>query len=269
MYKCRNRFDNLIYAVKVLNNNIRNAQNEAQALASLNLMYESSHIVRYFSSWEEGKNVYIVMEMCNQNLDQLNRKTKRFSEETIRKIIKHVSKALSKLHVDNVVHLDIKPENILIGASEKFKISDLGLLKKLDNENDAKTITEGDARYMAKELLNEYSFADIQKKTVDLTKADIFSLGIAIFELLVQDRLSLPKNGELWHSLRNNQLSILDSVEDYSESLKRLVSKMMSKDPANRPSAKEILIDYLLYDEKQAKITLLQEKLKKLKTQLD
>ena len=267
VYKCRNKFDNLIYAVKVLKNNVHNAVNEAQALASLNMMYESTHIVRYFNSWKEDKDVYIVMEMCNQNLDEFTRNKQHLPEKKLRKIIKHVCKALSKLHKDKVVHLDIKPENILIANNGKFKISDLGLLKVLKNESDAKTLTEGDSRYMAKELLNDYEYSDIIDGVVDLTKADIFSLGVTVFELMVKNKTNLPQNGDFWLQLRNNELSILDDVEEFSDELKTLVKMMMEKDPVKRPTAKEILNQHLLYS-KYAKIKRLTERLEELKKSL-
>lgn len=42
--------------------------NEAQALASLNILYGCNNIVRYFNSWEENDKVYIVMECCLENV---------------------------------------------------------------------------------------------------------------------------------------------------------------------------------------------------------
>ena len=268
VYKCKNKFDGLIYAIKVLKTATKTAINEAQALASLNVMYESTYIVRYFSSWKEDNTVYIVMEMCSKNLEQWSQQNARIEEKTLRKIIKHLCKSLSKLHKDKVVHLDIKPENILIGNSGKFKVSDLGLVKLLKNKDDVRTLTEGDARYMAKELLQEYSFEDINTEKADLTKADIFSLGITIYELMTRNMVVLPKNGPLWHKLRDNNLPALDKLSGYSNSLKRLVSAMMDSDPSKRPSAKEIINTHLLYS-KYNKIQLLKEQIKLLKEEAD
>ena len=53
----------------------------------------------------------------------------------------------------NIVHLDIKPENILY-AKKKFKITDLGL-SRFSKRNYGDDILEGDARYLAKEILND------------------------------------------------------------------------------------------------------------------
>lgn len=267
VYKCKNKFDGLIYAIKVINTGAKTAINEAQALASLNVMYESTHIVRYFSSWKEDQKVYIVMEMCSKNLEQWNQVNPKIDEKMIRRVIKHLCKALSKLHKDKVVHLDIKPENILISNSGKFKISDLGLAKMLKNKDDVRTLVEGDARYMAKELLNDFSFEDINNEKVDLTKADIFSLGITIYELMTRNILTLPKNGQIWHQLRDNNIPYIDKLPGYSNSLKRLVTAMMDTDASKRPSAKEILNNHLLYNQHN-KIMLLKEQIKLLKQEV-
>jgi serine/threonine protein kinase len=53
-----------------------------------------------------------------------------------------------------VVHLDIKPDNILLSENGNYKLSDLGLMKSLNDEDDLSTLREGDSRYMAKELLD-------------------------------------------------------------------------------------------------------------------
>ena len=267
VYKCKNKFDGLIYAIKVLNTVTKTAINEAQALASLNVMYESTHIVRYFSSWKEDQTVYIVMEMCSKNLEQWSHQTPKIDEKMIRKIIKHLCKALSKLHKDKMVHLDIKPENILISNSGKYKLSDLGLVKVLENKEDVRTLTEGDARYMAKELLHDYSFEDVSSNKADLTKADIFSLGITMYELMTRNVINLPKNGPLWHQLRDNNIPMLEKLGSYSNSLKRLISSMMDSDPAKRPSAKDIINNHLLYS-KHNKIMLLKEQIKLLKDEV-
>ena len=64
-----------------------------------------------------------------------------------------IANALKSIHEQKIVHLDIKPENILISKG-KFKIADLGLSRIL-KRNYGDDILEGDARYLAKEILND------------------------------------------------------------------------------------------------------------------
>ena len=70
-------------------------------------------------------------------------------------------------------------------------MADLGLSRK-SNLIFGENINEGDSRYMAPELLNDID----NHKLYDLTKADVFSLGLTIYELIINELL--PKNGPKW-----------------------------------------------------------------------
>jgi serine/threonine protein kinase len=103
--------------------------------------------------------------------------------------MRDVCLGLHDLHTRGIVHLDIKPENILESFSGKFKIGDLGMARlqtKIAEEHD---IPEGDCRYLARELLND----DPNIPIPDLTKADIFALGMSIYEIM--EARELDKNG--------------------------------------------------------------------------
>jgi len=76
--------------------------------------------------------------------------------------------------------LDIKPENILYSKTDKYKIADLGL-SRISKRHQGEDIVEGDSRYLAIELLNDIGVGGLP----DLTKADIFSLGMTCYELMI------------------------------------------------------------------------------------
>ncbi len=267
VYKCRNKFDKLIYAIKILEKKSQ-GKNEAQALASLNILYDSKHIVRYFSSWEENNKVYIAMECCSQNLQDLIQSETEITEITIRRMLKNICNALHKIHKENIVHLDIKPENILLSNNNQYKLSDLGLAKALYHKNDVNTLQEGDSRYMAGELLKDYSYSEIKNnKKIDLTKADIFSLGLTVYKLMLRNRITLPRNGVGWKKLRNNCIAHLDKLSQFSNSLKRLVLEMLNADPCIRPSAEEI-ISRISVDFENQKIEELNQEILRLKSEL-
>lgn len=82
------------------------------------------------------------------------------------------------MHDMDVVHLDIKLDNILMSPRGTYKIADLGLSRLMHTIHGE--IPEGDSRYLALELLNNDPSAELP----DLKKADIFSLGILLFELI-------------------------------------------------------------------------------------
>lgn len=88
-----------------------------------------------------------------------------------------------------MVHLDVKLENIIICDNGSCKLGDFGLM--IDLKGDLKNASEGDAKYLAPELM-EGKFTKA---------ADVFSLGISLLELATD--ISLPANGQLWHDLRD------------------------------------------------------------------
>jgi len=99
----------------------------------------------------------------------------------IRQLLSDILNALKILHSSQIVHLDIKPENILYSFTKKYKLADLGL-SRLTYRVAGEDIVEGDSRYMAPELLQEL---DEFGNMPDLTKADIYSLGATIYELMI------------------------------------------------------------------------------------
>src|SRR4051794_24277040 len=95
----------------------------------------------------------------------------RFTEYQIWQILLQIASGLEHIHRVNVVHLDLKPANILINQQGVLKIGDFGLSMRVGNQCDPDM--EGDKYYMAPETLDgQYDMP-----------ADIFSLGLLILEL--------------------------------------------------------------------------------------
>jgi len=99
------------------------------------------------------------MELCRQSLREFVQKKRTKSlngleEVDIKRALRHALLGLKGLHDQDIVHLDIKPENILQGVNGDFKLGDLGMARMISQVKAKKTeIPEGDARYLAKELL--------------------------------------------------------------------------------------------------------------------
>lgn len=159
-------------------------------------------------------------------------------------MLRDITSGLKTLHSKNVVHLDIKPENILYSKSNKYKIADLGL-SRLAIRVQGEDILEGDSRYLAPELLNDFE----ENYTPDLTKADIFSLGATLYEVI--SGVSMPKNGQNWHDIRSLHLEHLDNNKSHSEHLKNLIRSMLNPSPHLRPSAEELLNSGFLQSERE------------------
>lgn len=230
VFKCMHKFDKSYYAIKQLdlsNSKLKKSivLKEMFALAALSARGDfDKHIVRYFSAWCEDEKMYIQMELCDNTLLRYL-STHNINEELIKTILKSILKGLSFIHNQDMVHLDIKPDNILV-HNNIFKIGDLGFAAVGSSTS---FVSEGDSRYMAPELLDEdYN---------DLTKADIFSLGAMCYELII--RKPLPQTGDEWSAIREGVLNDFNC----SKKLEKLIREMMSPSPQKRPSAQELLKD--------------------------
>lgn len=135
-----------------------------------------------------------------------------------------------------MVHLDIKPENILLNESGICKIGDFGKAMLLDYDSECFSFEydniEGDSRYMAPELLS----------SPPTTKADIYSLGITLLEIATT--IELPSRGEVWQSLREGNIPE-EITKGLSAPLTKIIEECLRPDPELRPTASELLsLDY-------------------------
>lgn len=153
-------------------------------------------------------------------------------------MLREVCLALEFIHKNGMVHLDIKPENLFI-KNDQFKLGDFGLVSKISNHQD---VEEGDSRYMSIELLS----GDHQ----DLTKSDIFSLGITLYEVCLGGK-PLPTNGPEWQTLRSAQVLTTPNTPD---EMQRILKLMMNPSYAMRPSASELLKRPQLLSEEQKEL---------------
>lgn len=106
------------------------------------------------------------------------------------------------IHDSNIIHLDIKPENVFITGAGALKIGDFG--HSITFPVEVKDITEGDKFYMAMELLNggcgKYS--------------DVFSLGITVYEMVMNKSGDLPGEGPEWHRLREGDIDVAGVMDE-------------------------------------------------------
>ena len=176
--------------------------NEINFLTNLN----NNNIIKLYDFIDSPHNLNLLLEYCNGgNLSDYNTylkdNKKVMNEKTLQKIIAQISSGLKYLHDHNIIHRDIKLENILINFDEiknteenykkinysernfdnsafTLKIADLGLSKNIAETNVASTIC-GSPLTMSPDLFsNERCYN---------TKADLWSLGVITYQLLIGD----------------------------------------------------------------------------------
>jgi serine/threonine-protein kinase len=146
---------------------------EARAAASLS----HQNIVSVYDVGHDGLIYYIVMEFIDGiTLKEMIKRRAPFSNEETITIAIQLASALSHAHENNVVHRDIKPQNILITNSGRVKITDFGIARA----SSSKTISLGNNT-----MGSVYYFSPEQAKGGYVTfKSDIYSLGLVIFEMI-------------------------------------------------------------------------------------
>jgi serine/threonine protein kinase len=194
VYKARQKSLNRLVALKLLAPEraddpqfAARFEKEAHALAALN----HPHIVGVYDFGQAGGFYFLLMEFVDGvNLRQAM-KAGRFTPEQALAIVPPVCEALQYAHEHGIVHRDIKPENLLLDKEGRVKIADFGIAKMLHADGSdiglAESQPAGTPQYMAPEQ-KEHRVTD--------HRADIYSLGVVLYELLTgelpADKLQPP-----------------------------------------------------------------------------
>lgn len=225
VFKARCREDSHLYAVKVslapMRQHSVSKYREAQSHMSIP---PHKNLVKFYRAWEEIDHLYIQTELCEQSLQMYCTQKHALPEDEIWNIFVDLLEAVHHLHSNDMIHDDIKPENIFLTKHKICKLGDFGLVINLKNPNDVKSAEEGDSKYLAPEVLNgKPTFA-----------SDIFSLGVTILEAATD--LDVPSSGDAWHQIRNGQIPERFFV-GISTDLRVLIEQMIDKDPMRRPTS--------------------------------
>ncbi|KZS98515.1 Pkinase-domain-containing protein [Sistotremastrum niveocremeum HHB9708] len=138
---------------------------------------EGANVTQYYGSWLDGPNVWIVMDFAGGGSVRTLMKAMAngvLEERWIVVIIREILIALAYLHKSNVIHRDIKTANMLVQSSGKVVLCDFGVSALLSSSHSKRTTFTGTPHYMAPEVISSSSYD---------SKADIWSLGITIFEM--------------------------------------------------------------------------------------
>lgn len=125
----------------------------------------------------EDEVLYLVMELCQQNLTQLLEKQREkgtgFTEDEIKKYFGEIAKAVECLHLNDYIHRDLKPDNILVSDKGTMKLTDFGTIKNM--KGSIKYTNYVSTRwYRAPECILEVDKYD--------HKSDVFALGCIFAE---------------------------------------------------------------------------------------
>ena len=199
------------------------------------IMYELNHphIIKLYNHFEDEKFFYLIMEIADGgNLFHKLYREKCFLERNAAQYFREVVLAVEYLHshVPAIIHRDIKPENILLDKEGRIKLTDFGWSNYYSNDNPTLRFTLcGTLEYLPPEIVSE---------TGHNTGADIWCLGILLFEMLTGSTPFASKGKDMM--LKNIQTAKAKFPLSMPALAKDLISKLIDKEPGKRLSAKEI-----------------------------
>jgi len=238
VYKARHKKENRFYAIKKLNFNEINEKERIAIQDEVNLLKQLKHpnIVTYKDSFFDSDNcLNIVMVFCELG-DMYTKihkqKGEYFPEEQILLWLAQLCLALSYVHDKQILHRDIKTQNIFIQNEHTIRIGDFGIAKGYNQNQDLGGSLIGTPLYMAPEVYNsskKYSF-----------RSDIWSLGCCIFEMCnLKNAFEAKSWNAVFVKVNKGQRAQLNSR--YSLDMKNLVDSMLSVNGKNRPTIASIL----------------------------
>lgn len=212
---------------------------EAQAAAGL----EHPNIVNIYDVGSENKMHYIVMEYVEGiTLKTYIEKKERLGYKEAISIAIQTANGIRVAHNKNIVHRDIKPQNIIISTEGKVKVTDFGIARATTS-NTISSDVMGSVHYTSPEQARN-GYVDF--------KSDIYSLGIVMYEMVTG---RVPFNGEsavavaLQH-LQEEMIRPSAFAQDLPISLEKIILKCTQKSPDRRYMS----MDDLIVDLKKALI---------------
>ena len=205
---------------------LRYAEREASLLSRL------SHpgIVRCFGLLEER---YLLMEFLEgRRLDRLAdaRPSGRLGVNDAIRASVHIASALVHSHRRSVIHLDVKPSNIVVVNGRPI-LCDFGIARRIGDERPSRR--QGTLDYMAPEECQAHEVGPA---------ADVFGLGATIYELMAGDMPWDPGDDDAYPQITEPPTPLRHHRRDVSPDLADLVMSCLRPDPAGRPALPDLMV---------------------------
>lgn len=229
-------------AIKVLQDDVamdaesrRRFRTEYQAVA----MLSHPNIRAVYDVVSSGDTEYIVMEYVDGiNLKQYLKKKSVLSWKEALHFATQIARALSHAHSKGIIHMDIKPQNIMLPKDGTAKVADFGIamVENAPEQHDSEE-TVGSIHYISPE--------QARGENID-ARTDIYSLGVVLYEMLTG---KLPYDGATAAEVAVQQMSVMPDAPtelnlEIPAELEDITLKAMQTDPADRyQSAEEMLAD--------------------------
>ena len=255
VYKIQNNKTGQILAAKICKIESNNTESFYKEINMLK-QCDSPYILKYYSSYLKNNTIWMVLEFCDGGslLDIMRITNKFYTEKEIASIIKMVLKGLQFLHAQRKIHRDIKAGNILLTDEGVAKLGDFGVSAQLTNSISKKVSKIGTPYWMSPEVISQKSYD---------SKCDIWSLGITCIEMAEgEPPYSEVRTFLVMKKILNNPPKGLTNPNLWSNDFNDFVQKCLIVNPAQRPTAAQLLNHSFIQNNNQGKGIIIQRLIK-------
>ena len=237
VYKVKKYNESFLYVIKQIPLNelteeqIKQVNTEAKLLSLIN----SNFVVKYFESFIDNYELFIVMEYCDNGdlyhfLQEQQIKSTPLKEDLVWQIFIKITLGLSTIHKMKILHRDLKTLNIFLNKDMGVKIGDLGIAKQLNQGSFANTLI-GTPYYISPEMCEDKPYNQ---------KSDVWALGCILYELCTfRHPFDATNQGALFLKIMKENPEPIFAC--YSSNLQKLVNQILEKNYEKRPSCLDIL----------------------------
>ena len=201
------------------------------------------HIIPVYDFGQQDGDVFIVMAYIRGGTlaDRIDQSPGGMPDEETLRLFELIAKGLEYAHSKEIVHRDLKPNNILLDEHGNPYLADFGLAKFTEGKIElTNTMMTGTAAYMAPEIARE------GKST---KRADIYALGVILFEMLTG---KLPFQGATPYKILSAHINqpipkIRELRPDLPEAVQGVLDTALAKEPADRYSSAKSMASALRY----------------------